>query len=280
MIEPFIPLTNRRTIEPGTLIRRVGEGKDQQGCFLHFDEGAGMILANIVDMKEGSLAAAHGILKPRRGDALYRYPSSFHDSPAAPGALALVRKWPLFTRHPSLQGRIIEFIATAFAPEQILDFERSDRLPFLFVPVQQMFRIGRFSERRNPERVCNDAFMIWLESLQRGDHITYVALVMEQKHHVPRFYSIGTKPHEETAERLKNEEFNFKATHGGHIKAMGVKEGLKHFVVDAGSTYLGRGVKTPLHVSRSVAKSLKKVYPDFEFTPLEGRGAFGTQQSY
>ena len=50
--------------------------------------------------------------------------------------------------------------------------------------------------------------------------------------------------------------------------------------MDAGSNYLGRGVKTPLHVSEAVTAGLKKVYPEFEFTPLEGRGAYGTEQSY
>ncbi|TFH41856.1 MAG: hypothetical protein E4G96_04665 [Chrysiogenales bacterium] len=280
MLDPFTPLPKGKTLEPGTIVRRIGEGKDQQGHLLHYDEEGNMVLANILDMAEGTLLAAHGLLKPRPGDRLYYYASSFTASPASGRALALVRKWPLFIRHRGLQERIISFITAIYAPEQIVQFEKNDSLPFLFVPIQQMFRIGRYSERRDPERLCNEAFMIWLESLQRGDHITYLALVMEQKHHVPRFYSIGTKPHEETASLLKNEEYNFRPTHGGHIKAMGVKDGLKHFIVDAGSTYLGRGVRTPLHVAIAAAAALKKVYPDFEFTPLEGRGAFGTQQSY
>ena len=104
--------------------------------------------------------------------------------------------------------------------------------------------------------------------------------MLHQKHYVPRFYSAGTKPHEETTNLLKEEAFNFHPSHGGHIKADGTKEGRKHFLVDAGSNIYGRGIKTPLHVSEQVVEGLKKVFPEFEYTPMPGRGAFGTEQSY
>jgi hypothetical protein len=280
MDDQLKPLTKKTRIEPGTIIRRIGGGKDQQGSFLEYDEEMNYILINIIDMKAGSLTALEGILKPQKNDKLYYYGSGFAAGPAAEKALKIVRDWPLYKNNPRLQTQIENFVALTFVPEQIIEWSKKDSLSFLFVPIQERFRIGRFTERRNPERVCNEAFMLWLQSLHTGNHITYLALIMQQKHHVPRFYSAGTKPHEETAKLLMDEDYNFHPTHGGHIKAAGFEDGKKHFLVDAGSNYLGRGVKTPLHVSEAVAAGLKKVYPEFEFTPKEGRGAFGTEQSY
>lgn len=274
------PLTKRTRPAPGTIIRRIGGGKDQQGSFLEFDDDGNFILLNIIDMTRGSLAALEGVLKPQKDDRLYYYETGFTTGPAADRALTLVREWPLYKKSPLLRQQIENFVTITFVPEQIIEWAKKDMLSFLFVPIQERFRIGRFTERRNPERVCNETFMLWLQSLSAGNHITYLALILQQKHHVPRFYSIGTKPHEETAKLLMDEAFNFAPTHGGHIKAAGFIDGKKHFLVDAGSNYLGRGVKTPLHVSEAVAAGLKKVYPEFEFTPKEGRGAFGTEQSY
>ncbi len=274
------PLTPSKKIEPGTILRRIGNGKDQQGSFLEYDEAGNYILINIIDMKNGSLEALEGVLKPREGDKVYYYASSFNTSPASGKALKIIKEWPLYKDHARLQQQILNFAIITYIPEQIIEMSKNDSLSLLFVPIQERFRIGRFTERRNPERVCNEAFMLWLESLHTGNHITYLALIMQQKHHVPRFYSAGTKPHEETAKLLMDEAFNFSPTHGGHIKAAGFENGKKHFIVDAGSNYLGRGVKTPLHVSEAVTAGMKKVYPEFVFTPLEGRGAFGTEQSY
>jgi hypothetical protein len=280
MDDQLKPITPGKKLKPGTIIRRIGSNKDQQGSFLEYDEDKNYILVNIIDMKKGSLVAMEGVLKPRKGDRIFCCESSFLKSTASDKALKIVKDWPLYKNHARLQQQIINFVITAYYPKQILDFSKKDSLSFLFVPIQERFRIGRFTERRNPERVCNETFVLWLESLQRGNHITYLTLIMQQKHHIPRFYSAGTRPHEETAKLLKDEPFNFSPTHGGHIKAVGLKDEKKHFIVDAGSNFLGRGIKTPMHVSEAVTAGLKKVYPEFEFTAVEGRGAFGTEQSY
>ena len=274
------PFDTGMDLEQGTIIQRIGVEKHQQGCFFQRDEDKGLILINILDMIEGSLYALKGVLKPLAEDKIYYYPTTFKNSAVAEKALAVVKEWALYKKHADLQSQIINFVSITYAPEQILDFKKKDALQFLFVPIQQMFRIGRFKERRDPERVCADSFALWLESLKNGNHITYIALVMQQKSYRAKFYSAGTKPHESTVEQLRGEIFNFNPTHGGHIKADGLKNGKKHFIVDAGSNYLGRGVKTPLHISKHVVESLKKLYPDFEFTAMEGRGAFGTEQSY
>lgn len=274
------PITGKKKLMQGTIIRRIGDGKNQQGSLLEYDQDGNMILINIIDLDTGTLASSMGVLKPRPGDQIYYSESSFETSPAAKKALTIVREWSLFQKYARIQERIIEFIGQSYAPEQILELAEAQLLNVLFVPVQQKFRIGRFTERRSPERVCNDLFLQRLQMLHQGNHITYLALVLHQKHYIPRFYSAGTKPHDETTSLLKDEEFNFHPTHGGHMKVEGTRDGKKHFLVDAGSNVYGRGVKTPLHVSEQVVEGLKKVFPDFEYTPMAGRGAFGTEQSY
>ncbi len=280
MDELLKPLGKNKKLEPGTIIRRIGGGKDQQGGFFEYDDEGNIILINIIDMNANSLCASRGVLKPKPGDKLYYYESTFNNSPVAEEAIRIIKKWPLFQEHRELRDQMLNFISVTYVPEQIIEMSNKGSLAPLSVPVQEQFRIGRFSERRNPERICNETFLKWLETLKEGNHITYVALTFQQKQPVPRFYTIGTKPHEETAKNLRDEPFNFPPNQGGHIKANGMKEGKRHFLVDAGSNYFGRGIHTPLHVSEEVVRGLKKVFPELEFTPLEGRGAFGTEQSY
>ena len=52
------------------------------------------------------------------------------------------------------------------------------------------------------------------------------------------------------------------------------------YYVDAGSNYIGKGVKTKLETAESVVKAMSREYSAYRFIPLEGRGAFGTDQSY
>lgn len=269
----FKPVSNKKSITPGTIIRRVGSSKDQQGSFLKFDENWNMILANIIDMSNGTLVASEAVLKPQSSDKIYYYESSFNDSPVAAKALKIIKNWPFLKEHGELKDRIINFISISYTPEQIIDMSEREMLHLLFVPVQQKFRLGRFKEHRIPSRVCNDIFKLWLESMNTGKHMTYLAQVTEQKSHSPMFYSAGAVAHEETAKRLQDEIFKFDPTHGGHIKVIGIENDKKLFVIDAGSKYMGLGVKTPLAVSSMVADALHALYPEFEFTPLEGRGA-------
>jgi hypothetical protein len=117
--------------------------------------------------------------------------------------------------------------------------------------------------------------MLWLEAMNIGKNITYLAIITHLKNRVPQFYSAGAKSHDKTAKQLQEEAYRFDPTHGGQIKAAGLEKGKKHFIVDAGSQYMGLGVKTPLSVSTIVADALKKTYPEFIFTPVEGQGAVG-----
>jgi hypothetical protein len=269
------PIISSKSLKPGTIIRRIGSGKDQQGSFIQYDEHDDLNLVNIIDMKTGTLVANEGVLKPHEGDKLFYYASSFNDSPVSQKALKIVKNWPLYKQHEELQDKIINFIKITYIPEQIIDMAEQDSLHLLFVPVQQKFRIGRFTEMRSPERICNDLFMLWLESLNRGSHVTYLARITQQKGDVPRFYSAGTRSHGETAKLLEGEIYKFDPTHGGHIRAAGIEDGKKQFLIDAGSKYMGLGVKSPLEISELVADALHALYPEFGFTPLAGRGAAG-----
>ncbi len=275
----LIHLPEGAGIQPGTVVIRKGSAKEQQGCFSHYDE-KNLVLINVLDLKEKSYIAREGVLKPEDDDRIFAYTTSFRKNPNSGKALDIVRDWSLFKQNEFIQEDILRFVKTTYVPEQILELETLDDLAILFVPIQQVFRIGRFKERRDGVRVCTDRFRQWLESLNKGDHITYLAKVITGSGHRPLFYSIGTKPHQEIEKYLRSEEFNFMPTHGGHIKCIGVKGNKKEFQIDAGSDYIGRGIKTMLNVADEVARGLSRVYPSYLFIPLEGRGAFGTDQSY
>jgi hypothetical protein len=267
------PLSTVKSLKPGAIIRRIGNDKDQQGSFLKYDKKKNIILVNIIDMTTGTLLASEGVLKPQPTDKLYYYPSSFSNNAVSAKALKIVKAWPLFKKHAELQDQIVNFVRISYAPEQIIGMSKKDSLQPLFVPIQQKFRIGRFTENRGPERVGNDIFMLWLESMDPQTHITYLALITKGKNQVPRFYSAGAKSHEETVRLLQNEIFAFEPNLGGHIRYTGIRNGTRHFIVDAGSNYLGVGVKTPLSVCKMAMGALKKLYPELEFTPVKGRGA-------
>lgn len=266
------PVDSKKAITPGTIIRRISKDKDQQGSFLKYDDDRNMILVNIIDMAAGTLVANEGVLAPKSGDKVYYYDSSFSDSAEAEKAITIIKKSPLFNKYPEFQEQMINFISLAFVPEQVIEMSKKETLQKVFVPVQQRFRIGRFTENREPERVCNENFMLWLESLTEKNHLTYLARIVDTKGYVPLFFSIGDKPHDETALLLQKEIYKFDPTHGGHIKTSGHRKGVKQFIVDAGSKYMGLGVRTPLQMCSVVADALQKQYPEFEFTPLAGCG--------
>jgi len=280
MDELLLPLGDPSSLKMGTIVRRIGKTKDQQGGYIQTDDEGNLILMNVIDMKKGELIANEGLLRPEDGDDLFRYESSFRDNPRADEALEVIKSWSLYKENKSIQSSILRFVVSAFIPEQILAWNREQKLPMVFVPVQQKFRIGRYKERRSPERVCREQFKMWLDSMEMGDHITYVAMVTDKKVDTPKFFSSGTRPHSVTESNLMEMPFNFKPNHGGHIKSFRGKDRKKEFYVDAGSDHLGRGVKTPLETAKKVAWALEQLYPEYEYTPLAGRGAFGKDQSF
>lgn len=263
----------------GTVVRRINSEKDQQGAFMRYDDGGALVLVNVVDMKNQAFAAEAGVLRCEKTDKLYRFTTGFANSPKSADAMDILTEWALYKKHPELQDAMKQFFTTAFVPEQILHLKKNDSLKSIFVPIQQKFKIGKFVEVVDWDKLRDERFLSQLYKLEPGDHLTYVALVPQISSYKPMFYSIGTKPHQTTAESLKSEPFTFKPTHGGHIKCMENEEGVV-ILVDAGSDFLGKGLKTPLRDAELVVKALKKLYPGFYYKPLEGRGAFGSEQSY
>lgn len=113
----FKPLTKKKKLVPGTIIRRIGGGKDQQGGFLKYDKEGNMLLTNIIDMAANTLYASRGVLKPKLDDKLYYYESTFNNSPSADKAIGIIKKWSLFQDHREIQDQIINFISITYAPE-------------------------------------------------------------------------------------------------------------------------------------------------------------------
>ena len=273
------PVLNTSEIKPGTIIRRVGSGKDQQGRFTGYDDSMGLIVVNVVDLSIPSYTAPAGIIRPAPDDMLYIYDDTFRNSKNSSKAFEILTEWPLYRKHIKLRLQIEEFVKTTYSPSQILDYKRNDTLHFIFIPVQQKLKIGRFHVKDNPEELCYNSFLKILETLKPGEHITYLAMIPSTSSFKPKFYSIGTKPHEETFMSLRSESFNFKPTHGGHIRSIKDGEKIIH-QVDAGSDFIGKGIKTKIETAALISDSLKKTYKKFSFMPLEGRGAFGRKQSY
>lgn len=270
---------NNNELTKGMVVRRVNHTKDQQGRFSGFDDDNGLIFVNVVDILNSCFLAEAGIIKPSESDSLYYYTSSFSKNKKSSAALEILTAWPLYKKNPEIQIPMKEFFTSSFSPEHILYMEKNNILDTVFIPLQQKLKIGRFKEIVNWDLMRKEKFHSCLKALKPGDHITYIAMIPPTSSYSAKFYSIGTKPHEETHFSLRSEGFNFKPTHGGHIKAEKKDQSVIYYV-DAGSNFLGKGVKTKLETAENIVKALRKEYRDFVFIPLEGRGAFGTEQSY
>ena len=274
-------VVNTDDLATGAIVRRVSDSKDQQGVFVKYaDDGASLILADVIDLIACEYTAEFGVLRHELGDRFFINDTPFNESPSAENAMQIIRTWTLFQQHPDLQAEIQGFVQAVYAPEQLLEWKRNDGLRALFVPIQQKFKIGRFLEKPDPGKVMHERFQKQLAALGDGDHVTYVAFAPPDENKDAFFYSIGTKPHQETVRNLEREPFAFKPNHGGHIKFHGKPDEEGEFITDAGSNHIGVGIHTSLSTAERVTDALKRSYPEFKFTPVAGRGAFGAGQSY
>ena len=279
----LVKVENIAELKQGMVVRRVGPEKVQQGGFVKLtDDREGMILLNVIDLKAGEFAAEAGVIKPEPGDEIFYHPDRAVNPALADKARQVLSKWALFNKYPQLQAQLIEFMEIAYSADHVMYLKRNEMLPFLFVPLQERFKIGKFAEKIDWDKVREDRFAEQLLGLGEGKHLTYVAFIpARETSNKPFFYSIGTKPHIETLKVLDREPFGFKPNRGGHIKIVsGKDEKPKRFVVDAGSNDLGRGVHTSVSVAEAVTDCLKEFFPDCAFKPLPGRDAFGLQQSW
>lgn len=272
-------LNDNNRLSSGKVIRRVSSTKNQQGQFAGFDNDGGLILINVIDMSSSDFTAEAGIIRPAKDDTLYCCTTSFSKNKKSAEAMEVLAAWPLYKKNPELHLPMETFFRSSFSPEYILYLKKNDMLDTVFIPLQQKLKIGRYVEVINWDNIRKEKFHEHLKALKPGEHITYIALIPQTTSYAPKFYSIGTKPHEVTHYSLRSEGFNFKPTHGGHIKADKNEKGIVYYV-DAGSNFIGKGIKTKLETAESISKALKREYKDYIFIPLEGRGAFGTEQSY
>ena len=283
MEEDFlVPISSLADLEAGVVVRRSAPDRIQQGGFRGLtDSGDGAIIAEVVSFHTPGFLAEAGIVKPGPDDSLFVLSDSFTGKDASSPALLIVREWVLFRERTDLQTAMLDFVRTSYSPRHLQYLKANDLLAHLFVPIQQRFKIGKFEEKVDWEAVAAVRFAEHLDSLEDGAHITYVAFIPKDTSGMPRFYSVGTKPHLETVARLKREPFAFPPNHGGHIKVVSEPgQTPRRFVVDAGSNDLGSGMHTALAVAQFVTEALDQVYPGAEYTPLPGRGAHGLQQSY
>ncbi len=279
--EYLIKVESLAEFSQGMVVRRVGSGKIQQGGFVKLtDDGQGMILLNVIDLKVGEFAAEAGVIKPEPGDELYRHPARGENAALQEKARQVLANWALYSKHPELVNEMLEFMEVAFSAEHVLYLKRNEMLPFLFVPLQERFKIGKHEEKIDWEKIRDERFAQKITELTEGKHITYVAFIPTDTSHEPMFYSIGTKPHIETMKNLEREPFAFKPNRGGHIKIVSARDEPRKYVVDAGSNDLGRGMHTSRAVAETITLALQEYFPDFEFIPLPGRDAYGLQQSW
>ena len=270
------------SFSPGNLVIRKSEGKHQQGVVQRPTEnGDGLIVTDVLDLNEGTYLTDAGIIRPGPDDRLYRVDSSFQTSPRADRAREILTSWVLFQKSPRIQRDLLSFTETCFYPEQIIEWKNQESLNRFFVPIQQKFKIGKFTPKIDHEKELAERFSQMLSELYDGKHLTYVAFIPREANKVSRFYSIGTKPHLETKAKLRDEPGGFNPNQGGHIKVISKEdERPMRFLVDAGSYDLGSGMQTSLAIAEMVTDGLKKLYPEFEFIPVAGRGAHGASQSY
>ncbi len=272
-------LTDLSSLTPGKIIRRINAAKDQQGQLTGFDNNGGLILSDVIDLTSSDFLAECGIIRPSVEDSLFYYTANFSKSKKSSEAMEILTTWAIYRKNIDLQMIMEKFFRAAFSPEHILYLKKNDMLNTVFIPLQQKLKIGRYTEIVNWDIVSKNKFSVNLKELKPGDHMTYIAMIPQTSSYAPKFYSIGTKPHEETMASLRREEFNFKPTHGGHIKADKNESGIVYYV-DAGSNFIGKGVNSKIETAENIVKALKREHKEFVFIPLAGRGAFGTEQSY
>lgn len=274
----LIRITETDSLTPGDVIRRVGDGKEQQGCFVRRDESGGLIAGDVVDLVNFSFVTEVGMLRSGSDFEFFKHKHRFSTSSVAEAARAIITGWVLFKEHLDLQKSILSFVESVYSPEHVMELSRDARLQALFVPVQQKFKIGKFKEKIDWEKVRDQRFRDALEALVGGKHMTYLAFIPGEQSHKPVFYTIGTKPHQETNVSLQREPFAFKPTHGGHIKIVSDEsDKVKRFIVDAGSNFIGVGSHTSLATAEMITNALHELFPQHEFTALAGRGAHGAQ---
>jgi hypothetical protein len=268
-----------RSIKDGTFIMRRSDSLEQSALLSTQNDGT-FFARNIIDLNENEFVAGQGIIHPDTDDEIYEVNSEYGNNSDTSAALAVISRSALFERYESLRDEILTFVQSAFAPKYILFLKKNDALHNIFIPIQQRFRIGRFAVRDKWENLNSERFHKMLDRLIKNEYVTYMGYLPHGTSVKPVFYSLGTETHLETDLNLKKEPFLYTSNCGGNIKLHMVKGDTKYFLVDAGSSYKGNGVKTSLDEAQDVSESLAALYPKHHFIPVEGRGAIGSHCTF
>jgi hypothetical protein len=268
-----------KDIHEGAFILREGENAIHIARFHSRDDDA-LVLENVIDINANIFITERGLLIPAEEDSLYVFDSEWAKDDLSKSALEIVHNWALFTELPRMQKHILRFITNSFAPAFIVFLKEMDELKHVFIPTQQRLRIGRFSEKVIWEELNINRFHGMLQELIPNEHITFMGYLPQGIARRPMFFSNGIVTHLETDLKLKKEPFLYPSNCGGNIKFLKEHQNQKYFLVDAGASYKGNGVKSTLEEANDISAYLKKLYPEFRFIPVEGRGAIGSRFSF
>jgi len=270
--------TDISTVRDGTFIMFISGGIEQSALLSGQNDGS-FFARNVIDLSENEFISGQGIIHPEPGDPIYEINSRYTGAEAT-AAINVIKKSALFERYEVYQDEILEFVRNTFAPAYILYLKNTDALHNIFIPIQQRFRIGRFSIRDKWENINTKRFRDMLDRLITDEYVTYMGYLPHGTRIKPVFYSLGTETHLETDMNLKKEPFLYSSNCGGNIKLHRVKGETKYFLVDAGSSYKGNGVNARIDEAQYVSESLNSLYPEHRFIPVEGRGAIGSHGTF
>lgn len=240
----------------------------------------GMVLEDVINLTTADYLAERGLIRTESEDRAWRVDSQWDGSSESNEALSVIRNWSLFAKYPALQKSLLRFVSAAFPPAIINFLAATQSLRAIFVPLQQRFRVGRFSPVAKWDEINITRFCDRLQNLTTNEYITYMGYLPNGNCDQPLFYSLGTETHLETDLKLKKEPVVHAANCGGNIMLLKEENGSRTFLVDAGSSYKGKGVKASVDEAKDIARHLKKIFPAWRFIPVEGRGAIGHRYSF
>ncbi|MBN1501355.1 MAG: hypothetical protein JW982_14440 [Spirochaetes bacterium] len=267
-------------IPDNSYILRINKNTAQLGSFRSYHDENTVILRNVIDLINNEYITDEGILRSDKSDELFLIESCYAKNIQTDKALNMIYNWALFAKYKSYQPGILNFVKTTFSPEFILWAKKEGYLSCIFIPIQQKFKIGRFSQNSRWEDINKIDFKTKLETLTENDYLTYIGYLPQHIIEDPMFYSTGKISHIETDLRLKKAPFLYNSNCGGNIKFLNEKRNARYFLVDAGASYKGKGVNATKEHACDVIAHLKKMYPEFYFLPASGRDALGVNCTF
>lgn len=266
---------NESFLTKGTFIIRISETDHliELGKFCGYKNENAIILKNIIDLKNNEYFAESGILKITSKDEIFIIENRKYTHEQLKRFIRIIKNWALFPKLLKNREKYINFILSTFPYEFIFWCEENLLLNHIFIPVQQKFKIGKYSNFSKWEDYNHSNFKWRLDKLYNDDYITYMGRIPVCAGDRMFFYSKGKFSHIETEHKLKCEPVIYDTNCGGSIKCVKNINNVKFFVVDAGSTYKGKGALATFGEADIVADYLNKMYPEFVFMPARGRKA-------